>query len=292
MLNNEIIEKGYRTMLQSNLAICSIVRDCEKKLRKNIPIIEKVRSYFKSSIVIIFENDSKDQTKQILNEWSKKSSNVYVECENFGIKTITASTSNDVNKYFSNARITKMAEYRNQYLKKLEEINFKPDFVLVLDLDISKIYIEGILHSFGIDEQWDVVCANGYSLSPKLRRRYHDSYSLVELGKESIPQTEESIKENAARFSFLKKGQSLVPVYSAYGGLSIYRYEAIQNLRYRIIKNEDSRVEVRCEHFSFCNDVRKRGFNRIYINPELKLKYQSVDFNLIKKFIRNNFKVL
>ena len=287
---DKVQSKGISLANTYNIAICSIVRDCNKNLVRNIPVIEKIRSYFKSSVVIIFENDSKDKTKQTLKKWSENSSNIYVECDNFKTKTIPDSTQNGVNKYFSNSRITKMANYRNQYLIKLEELNLDLDFVIVVDLDVSKIQAQGIFHSLGLVDQWDVISANGYSLSPKFKRRYHDTFALVELGNENIPQTEESIKKNAEKWDFSKNGQPLIPVYSAFGGLSIYRYDAIKNLRYRTIKNEDPIVEVHCEHFSFCYDIRKNGFNRIFINPELKLKYQSFDFKLIKKYILNKFK--
>ncbi len=283
-MDTKIINQNTIASL-SNVAICSIVRDCGNKIQRNIPTIEKLRANFKSSVVIIFENDSKDNTKQILKEWSERSPNIIIECNNFATKTIPDFTTNGANKYYSHSRISKMVEYRNHYLKKLEEINFNPDFVIVVDLDVSKIYLKGVLQSFEIAEQWDVVCANGVSMSPKFKRRYHDTFALVELGKENTPQTEESIISNSNRWNFLKNGQPLIPVYSAYGGLSIYRYNAIKNLRYRTIINEDNRVEVRCEHFSFCHDIREKGFSKIFINPDLKIKYQSIDFSLIKKYI-------
>jgi hypothetical protein len=286
MDRNDIVVNGIKNSKSLKIAICSIVRDCDKNLKKNIPIINEITSYFKSSIVIIFENDSIDNTKQTLKEWSEKSSNVLIQCKDFGNKTIPVSTNNGVNKYFSVARINKMVEYRNNYLKKLEEINFNPDFVIVVDLDVNKIHTKGIFHSFGLIDQWDVVTANGYSMSPKFKRRYHDTYALVELGKENIPQTEESISVNAKKWNFLQNKQSLIPVFSAHGGLSIYRYEAMKKLRYRTIKNDDNQVEVRCEHFALCHDIREKGFGRIYINPLLELKYQSVDINLLKKYFR------
>lgn len=286
MNKNNILDNGIKNSKLLKIAICSIVRDCDKNLKKNIPIINEITSYFKSSIVIIFENDSIDNTKNILKEWSEKSSNVLIQCKDFGNKTIPDSTDNGVNKYFSVARINKMVKYRNNYLQKLEEINFNPDFVIVVDLDVTKLSIKGILHSFGLIDQWDVVTANGYSISPKLKRRYHDTYALVELGKENIPQTEESILNNAQKWNFLQNKQSLTPVFSAHGGLSIYRYKAIKKLRYRIIKNKDNRVEVRCEHFALCHDIREKGFSRIYVNPLLELKYQSIDINLLKKYFK------
>lgn len=288
--------KGIKEAQKYKIAICSIVRDCEKSLRKNIPVIEKIRPYFKSSVVIVFENDSVDGTKEILTKWAETHEDVYVELTNNMTKTIPSATVNGVNKYFSEARISKMASYRNHYLEKLEELNFNPDFVIVVDLDVAKIFPEGILTSFSMTEDWDVLCSNGYSLSPTLKRRYHDSYALVELGKEQKPQTEASIRECSEKWSFLKQGMPLIPVYSAYGGLSVYRYEAIKNLRYQVIKNNDPRVESRCEHFSMCHDIRDKGFTRIYINPNMTIKYQSLDLKLIRKFLteklKNRFRTL
>ena len=284
----ELQREGIRLMRNYNVAICSIVRDCNKNLHGNIVLIEKLRSYFKSSCIIIFENDSKDKTKQTLKDWSKNSSNVFIDCQNYGIKTIPDYVPNGSNKYYSFHRISKMVEYRNKYLQKLEEIEFCPDYVIICDLDVSEIFIEGIFHSFGLKDQWDVVCANGYSLSPQLRKRYHDTYALVEIGRENTAQTEESIKKNRIKWNaIINQSQELIPVYSAHGGLSIYRYDAIKNLRYNTTKNDDPRVEMRCEHYSFCNEIRKKGFERIFINRELKLKYQMIDFKLIKKFIRD-----
>lgn len=288
MNKTEIQNQGFNLIRNYTIAVCAIVRDCNKSLQRNIPVIEELRSHFKSSVVIIFENDSKDQTKYTLKDWSKNSSNVHINCEDNGTRTIPEEATDGVNKYYSDYRISKMVSYRNKYLNKLEEIDFNPDFVLVVDLDVSRIYLEGIIHSFGLADQWDVVCANGYSLSPMLRTRYHDSYALVELGKEDIPQTEESIKENSRKWNIINNSDSLIPIYSGHGGLSIYRFEAVKNLKYRLIKNDDSKVEVRCEHFSLCSDIRKNGYNRIFLNPELKLKYQTVNFNLLKKFVVNN----
>jgi len=235
----EIRNKGIELAKTYNIAICSVVRNCNLNLARNILVMEKLRRYFNSSIVIVFENDSIDGTKQTLKEWNKDSSNIYIESVNLGSKTIPDSNSNGVIRFFSSSRISKMADYRNKYMDKLNKIDFNPDFVLVVDLDISKISINGILHSFGLVHQWDVICANGYSISPRFKRRYHDTYALVEFGNENIPQTEESIVGTATKWNFLKKGLPLIPVYSAFGGISLYRYEAIKNLN-KLSYNEGS----------------------------------------------------
>lgn len=274
-------------MKNSRIAICSIVRDCKKGLQKNIPVIEELRAYFQSSFVIVFENDSIDGTKDVLAEWSKTSSNVRIESKNYNTQTIPPSNPHSgANRFFSQSRISKMAEYRNQYMEALGNLNSQLDFVMVVDLDISKIFIEGIIDSFALSDSWDVVCANGYSRSPKLKQRYHDSYALVELGHENIAQTEESIFKNQIKWGKLKKGTPPVPVYSAFGGLAIFHYNTLRNKRYYVIPNDDPKVEVRCEHYSLCHEIRKDGFNRIYINPAMTIKYQSIDGKLLRKFIK------
>lgn len=285
-----MFEEGKEKASRVNLAICAIVRDCEKNLRNNIVVMDKIRSYFKSSVVVIFENDSKDKTKEVLAGWSSRDKDVFIETsQNHGI-TIPKRDAGGVNKYFSEFRLSKLASYRNNYLEKLESLDFEPDYVLMADLDLERIYFEGVIKSFAIANEWDVVCANVTSLSPQLKKRYHDTYALVELGKENVPQTEESIRENSKKWSFLKEGQPLIPVYSAFGGVAIYRYEAIKGLRYRIALNHDKRVEAWNEHFTFCQDIRAKGFQRIYINPGLRAKSQSVNFALIKKYLKDRFR--
>ncbi len=275
-------------MKRSRVAVCSIVRDCEKNLKRNIRVIEKLRTLFRASTVIVFENDSVDGTKAVLSDWARTSPNVHIDSRDLHVRTIpTGTAGSSVNKYFSFSRISKLSEFRNQYLQKLTQIGDEPDYVIVVDLDISKIFIEGILHSFSLADRWDVICANGYSYSPSLKRRYHDAYALTELGQEEQPQTEASIAGVRKEWGALRPGMPLIPVYSAFGGLSIYRYQALANTKYYAPENSDPRVQVRCEHYALCRQIRNNGFSRIYVNPGMEVKYQSIDYALVKKYIKD-----
>jgi hypothetical protein len=286
-LQRKITNIGYEKMSSSSVTICSIVRDCNKNLRKNIPVIEMIRDCFKTSNVIVFENDSSDGTKNTLSKWKREYQNVNIYCENYRQQTIPKETSNGVNRYYSEYRMIKMTKYRNKYLSLLNaKSSFKADFVIVVDLDIGKININGIAHSFGLSDQWDVVCSNGYFYDALFRKKYYDSYPLVELGNEDNNQTEKTIANNRVIWSFIKPGMPLIPVYSAYGGLAIYHFDVIKNRKYSVIKNNDNRVEVRCDHFSLCQDIRKAGFSRIFINPAMSLNYLRLNWLLIKKQLK------
>lgn len=261
-----------------SLIICGIVRDCANGIRRNRPVIDQLCSMTKESKVILFENDSKDDTKSVLAKWAKECNYVYAQCEDFNTITIpTPQEASGVNPAFSEKRITKMAHYRNQYLNYIKEHKLSADYIIVVDLDLKRIDIDGILHSLSISDSWDMVAANGviYSPSAFFRCRYNDTYALVENGEENIPQTEQSIKEKQFKWAHLKKNTPLSPVYSAFGGLAIYKFEALKGCSYSVLENEDLKVGVRCEHFALCQEMRQKGYNRMFINPAMKVVYGS-----------------
>ena len=204
------LKRGNNVLSKSKIIICSIVRDCEKNLSNNIKVINELCDLAREHIIIVFENDSKDNTKIVLKNWSNERPNIYVNMTDFNVgKTIPDSKNISVNPFYSRVRIDKMAMYRNQYMDYLDKFNITGDFLIVVDLDVVSIDLNGVVDSFGQIMDWHAISSNGISLSPRLSKRYHDTYALVEFGFQNIPQTEKSIKVNQYRFSNLKKGQPL-----------------------------------------------------------------------------------
>lgn len=267
---------------ESTLIICSIVRNAENGLIKNIPIIKALCSKCKDYKIVIYENDSVDKTKELLKEWSKTDGKVHALLNNTD-KSQTIPSQHEVkgNPFFSYKRISKMAMLRNKYMDYIKEKGWDADYLVVVDLDVAKLDINGILSSFKNGKEWNAVTAFGHSLSPRLRRRYHDTYALTEFGDEQNPQTEGKIKTLADKYGKLKATDGWVRVFSAFGGLAIYRFDAVKNLRYEVMANDDDRIEVRCEHFSIYWQMAKDGFNRVYINPAMQLKYQKLTFRIV-----------
>lgn len=265
-----------------SVIICGIVRDAEYGLKNNIPVISKLCRLFKNYQVVVYENNSLDNTKNILQKWMESDKD-HIHCIIDDYKIVKSHVGREVvvNPFFSSERITKMATLRNLYLEYIDEEGWNADYLIVVDLDVAQLYIEGIVNSLNRKEKWDALLAYGYSTSPKLKRRYHDSYALIENGMIDVPQTEFSIKENSERYAKLCKGHNLLPVYSGFGGLSIYRFGALKSLRYEVIENNDPRVEVHCEHYGLLKQMHEHGYNKIFINPDMKLKYQKLTFRII-----------
>jgi len=278
---NSLIDIGKRKLANSSIIICGIVRDCEKNLKNNITVIEKLRSFAKESHVVIFENDSKDKTKEILAEWTNSCSNVHILSETYNETTLPDLKGTKSNRFFCEYRIKKMSFFRNKYFDYIEANHLNSDYTIIVDLDVAQIFIDGIFDSLGWDGNWDVMTSNCYSTSPFLIRKYHDGYALTKWGEENLPQTVWSIKFARYKWRYLTIKKRFMPVYSAFGGLAIYKTPVLKNLRYKVIPNNDQKVEVRCEHYSLAKQIHERKDGRIFMNKQMKLKYQNITWSLI-----------
>jgi hypothetical protein len=287
----KLYNKGIINASKSQILICGIVRDCGKALQNNISAIEQICSHFKNYQIVIFENNSKDSTKNILQKWALKNPNVKVFINDFD-ESIYLNIPIPSSFYPSNSkkRIQKMVNYRNLYMDYIQQNHLQADFLCIVDLDVSKIDIKGVITSFGLEQKWDAISANGISRTFLLKKRYHDTYALTESEMDALLQTIPQIEENRYKWNFLKKGMPIIRVASAYGGLCLYKFEAVKNLKYQLLKNNYAGVEVRCEHFSIHKQMIDNGFANIYINPNMYIKYQKIDFKLICKKVKNIFK--
>lgn len=285
-MQNEALKK----LSESTLIVCGIVRDCGKNLKNNIRTINRLCDLAKDYRVVIYENDSKDNTKHILTAWADERKKVHVSLNDFDPVTIPPKQS-AVNPVFSAYRNGKMASYRNRCWDYIEKENLTGDYVIVVDLDVKKIDLNGVVSSFAVNYDWDAITANGISrsFSSRFRKRYHDTYALVACGRENIPQTEESIKAAQYQWAFLKPGMPLIRVVSAFGGLAIYKKDAIAHCRYGVLLNNDEKVESRAEHFFFYQQMKVNGFDKIYINPAMQVKYQTQVINTIRRWVKKFF---
>jgi len=286
------VQRGRELMKDSTVVICSLVRDCEKSLKQNIPKIEKLRNSFKDSQVVLVENDSKDRTKEVLADWALNSSNIHVISEDFGTVTIPeASFSHPKSKYFSRHRIEKMAKYRNIYLDYVRAGNFKPDFMIMIDLDVHSFPIKGIETAFGFEQKWDSINANGKKITPQspLKPVFYDTYAFQEWG-DNKPLQYDTLKKNQLKFAKLKEGDDFIKVKSGFNGLAIYKWDSISQLTYKAIPNEDDIVLFKCEHITFHEEMIKNGNSEIFLNPSMIVKYEKLGLKLYSDKIKEKLR--
>lgn len=285
---NYLYENGLKVVCDKKVVFCGMVRDCAKELNHNITTIEEIGSYFSDYRIVIFENNSKDDTKLVLTRWMSNNKRVNAIVNDFD-ETKYQQIPKDPSYYLPNCRrrIQKYVDYRNMYMEYLDQMDFESDYTVILDMDVDRIDVKGFITSFGNKLEWDVITANGYSTSSSLRRRYHDTYALCEFGDENNLQSIPDIISYREIFGPIKKGMPFIRVFSAYGGLAIFKSNILRGMRYSIIYNNYKGVEVRCEHFSLFKQLSESGYAKVFINPNMEIHYQKISMKVIIRKLRD-----
>ena len=276
-------------MINKNIVIAALARNCEESLRANIPLIEKLRDRLLWSQVVVVENDSIDGTKNLLNDWKENYDNVTIISNDYGTKTIPDKSDLIVNPMNSYQRIDKMVFYRNLYLDYINEVKHPIDLVIIIDIDVIKISLAGLINAINsFDNKTGAIFSNGMSIMETpfgSSEIYYDTFAVWEYpllqdycySTESLARTFKSINKNVKKSSRYK-------VISAFGGVGVYNYQAIKNLRYKTILNPLNDQEAICEHIPLNQEIIQRGFNN-YIARDFQVVYETHNWTLILKLM-------
>jgi hypothetical protein len=264
------VKQGSQYMQTQSIAIAGLLRDGQE----NIPHLQKfyhqLQPFFRTSSLIIVENDSKDGTRKALLDWHEMDSSVVVLCATAPPNAPECNTqdelfSKEYSKTPSSPRIQKMAMLRNVYLHYLQQghghdqdHDHGPDYLLVLDMDLQgQLFMDGVCHSMACMEQnpsLDAVACNGMILSPSSSGgslTYYDSFAYVAPGEEGEWNTlfdKRSHDDEVLRYTsekYLKGNMELDPVVSAFGGACLYRFSSLKKAKAQYSYSSDRFV---CEH--------------------------------------------
>jgi hypothetical protein len=238
-------------MNKYNVIFSGTVRNCEKYIGKTLDNIEICGNKFKSFAVIIYENDSTDNTRAILQE--KKKSNYYYILED----NIT-----------EERRTVRLANGRNKILEKARSIsnNTDYDYLIILDMDNvneSGTFIESIETCFEYNvNDWDVLTGNQSDW-------YYDIWALR---KENDYNMDFAADPNGLPTRFYEKN-GLLEVNSAFGGIAIYKLSSIpKSCKYIGEYKENNEFNIKpynekCEHVEFNECIKDNG-GKLYLNTE------------------------
>ena len=266
---NYIVQNGYNKMRNTKIIFCGLCINIENKVKSIKDRFEYLGKYFNDYRVVIFENDSIDNTRVLLKNLSKINNKFkLIECpdaKNCKYKTIQAKE----HGVFSNERMKKMINYRNKLLDYIKNNYSYFDVVCMVDLDIrGPISIDGIAHSFGTYNQWDCVSAiglNGITLSAG--QPYYYDFIAFKDEKYDINKNLLHVIPIYLKMKKHKIGDDLIKVKSGFAGLELIKMDVIlQNINYT---PQDGKYI--CEHIIFHNNMIKNNFNNIYINPNMLL---------------------
>lgn len=245
----ERILHGYEIARRSTVVIGGLVRDIAQILPTTLSRIEHLSSLFFDANFVIFENDSTDRSPDILLDWQP-------ECPKFIVsKKLNRPKFGSIK---CEKRIDEMIYYRTELQKRIAAINNEEpsDYVILLDMDIEGGFsYDGILNSLSFN--MDAVASNSLFYENDVRR-FYDSYAL---------KTEKPMTDLEKQSLIYHRGQNIVRVESAFGGLCIYKMDKYLDGVYH---TDDA--EHWCEHQGFHKKM-KIGINPSQITLYNKTRY-------------------
>lgn len=260
---------GYSKMKNLTVVFTGLCINIEEKVDSLKTRIEYLGSFFKDYRVVIFENDSKDRTRTLLKEWSTNNKRVHIvpcpeddECKLKYLPAVRYGTMSDT-------RMKRMADYRNRTITYILKHFNDFDCVAVMDLDIKgPISVDGIANSFGYYGEWDSISAygiNGITLSMG-RGIYYDLIAYKDKDYD-INQNRFHVIPIMIKTAILnKRGYTPFKVKSGFAGMALYKMDVFKNgITYSPLDGEG----YTCEHVMIHNNMIQKGYDKIYINPNM-----------------------
>lgn len=260
-MTNNYATATHLAPTDSNILIVGLVRNGEKWIYQSLETLEKSFSSFSKIQWLIVESDSDDGTVMLLDDLAKQENN---------FRYIAAGLLRNIFPQ----RTARIAYCRNIYINELlkNPIYSTVEYVVIADLDgVNSSLSESAIESCWLRDDWDVCTANqnkAYYDIWALRHPFwcpNDCWEQFSFLNKYINPDYSLISAVISKMIEIPKNSEWIEVDSAFGGLGIYRREAISDEVYIGLNNLGAEV---CEHVSFHKELRAKG-KKIFINPAL-----------------------
>jgi hypothetical protein len=292
--------------------ICGVCQNVANTFENTSQNIESLASFFEEVAIVIYENNSKDKTRELMSEWAHRNPQITFVSEFLSQKELPQS------------RTERIALARNKLLGLIKDPKYDEfEYVVMADLDFSTPWpIEEIVKTIRGGGDFDFVGANGVIEDGRYYDRYAFRNKRYPFGPEILGDFFWKELLDPKRRVFFKPSDRFIPVYSAFGGLGIYKRGSLLNVSYsgtvtadlkeyynKIINDfssidhlkrygflklnrkknnkeefffrpntlwESSRnyQEVTCcEHLPFHASMWKEGHGKFYVNPKMVIEY-------------------
>ena len=253
----EQLNKGVEKARTQSVVICGLFRDLEKILPLTLWRMQKMGEMFADYQIVIYENDSQDRSLEILQDCAEQNSKIHILSDRLG---------DPVNPPIRCMnRVERMANYRNRYREYLVDHFSHYDLAVVVDMELPGGWdLNGISHSLSHND-WDFIGSYGLVRKNYLNRQkslQYDAWAYREFGNYDAMTTKQV---NHLHWS---QTAGLISVYSCFGGMGLYRMEALVECEYQ---GGD------CEHVSLHRQMREKGMDRLFLNPRQVTDYGEHD---------------
>ena len=270
----------YNKKINKKIIITGVCQNIKNYVFNTIHKFIYLSIYFEKIKIIIYENDSTDNT---LNEL-KKFEYIINHINNINnIEFIILNESNIKGKLTQ-----RVSHARNYILKYIESKKLNPDYIISIDMDdiLIDFKCSSILYPFFENCDWSMFGANS--------NIYYDMWALRTLNKPDKDFWDGKKKNNKyimsksdilKEYFIIDKDSNPIRVNSCFNGIGIYKYKDIKNCKYNGDKT--------CEHVSFHQEMIRNNNAKLYIHPKLivgphKILGKPMNFYKIEKFVKNN----
>lgn len=259
---NVLAQKGQEFLKNQKIVFVGLARNLERTIENSISKLVNLGQSAKDYQIVIFENDSIDNTKDILSKLSLNNSRI----------SFISETNN--RPQFGTVKIAErtqaLAEYRNKLKDYVAERFSEYDFVIVTDLDFVDFSVEGVYNSFGwmnkFSDRIDAIAGNSYEykyiMSDTTKSLWnYDSWAFRYTWWNELPELPSTTYNRMLWFGFfiMPVGLPIIPVNSAFGGMTIYKKDKFH------LGSYDG---VDCEHVCFHYSLKQNIPNfQLVLNP-------------------------
>lgn len=259
---NYCVDLGKKHLSNKTIVILGLVRSLGKVLEKNLEKLVHFASTAKDYKIVLFENDSSDNTKDILKMASDQNDHIEYYSEVFNRKQFGQTREKE--------RTEALAEYRNFLLNIVKTKYSNCDYVIVSDMDFVDFSESGCYHSFGWLSQVDSIdgiAGNSFELKEifpgtgTLGLWNYDSWAFRPTWWNFHQHKSPLITYDPMLWFGLcisPIGSPLVSINSAFGGMTIYKTGKFITAEY---------AGYDCEHVCFHYDLKQKTDFKLYLNP-------------------------
>jgi hypothetical protein len=245
--------------------ICGLARNAGAGLLPTLQKIGIMKQSIEDHVIVIATNDNVDGTDKILSDWASTDKR-HTLLKLDGLSSLQPE------------RLTRLAFLRNLCLQELWSRGAEFRFVMVIDLDgpnnnISPEIIVNLINQ--TSDGWDALFANQRECYYDLYALRHSKWCPTDCWMEVTRATRfpfRTRRRDRAVKIFVYNRQFHIPYYhppiavkSAFGGLGIYKIEALKGCEYG---STDAGGQAVCEHVVLHEQMHGRGA-RLFIEPSL-----------------------
>ena len=231
-LYSKYVGLGLEYLKTKKIVVVGLARDVGQTILNSFDQILKLNNFCDTLNIAIVENDSLDQTKDILLDLKNKHSNFEFVSEDYGLPKF--GTVKD------KARTEALAYQRNKYIELVKNKYQKYDYVIVCDWDFDQFSVNGLINSFGWIYEKNISAMCGVSLRYQnvLSQSYKNYWNYdcwAYRGNWWIDkQTEVNDCNSMLWFGFWipPVGSPPLKINSGFGGMCIYKIQDFLSAKY------------------------------------------------------------